>query len=46
MSRPVNAEFHAAGGAHPLLAAVGFAAVRTLAERDGITFAEGVKRNA
>jgi len=46
VSRRVNAEFHASGGATPLLAAVGFAAVRTLAERAGLTFTEGVKRNA
>jgi ubiquinone/menaquinone biosynthesis C-methylase UbiE len=46
VSRPVNPEFVAAGGAPPLLTAAGFAAVRTLAERNGLTFAEGVKRNA
>ena len=45
VSRPVNTEFLAGGGAPPLLTAVGFAAVRTLAEREGLTFAEGVKRN-
>jgi len=45
MSRPINAEFHAGGGAAPLLTSVGFAAVRTLAERAGLTFTEGVKRN-
>ena len=45
VSRPVNAEFLAGGGAPPLLTAVGFAAVRTLAEREGLTFTEGVKRN-
>jgi len=45
VSRPVNTEFLSGGGAPPLLAAVGFAAVRTLAEREGLTFAEGVKRN-
>jgi len=41
----VNTEFLSGGGAPPLLTAVGFAAVRTLAEREGLTFAEGVKRN-
>src|SRR4051812_35883469 len=45
VSRPINPEFHAGGGATPLLTSVGFAAVRTLAERDGLTFTEGVKRN-
>ena len=45
VSRPVNAELFATGGAPPLLQAAGFAAVRTLAERDGLTFAEGIKRN-
>jgi ubiquinone/menaquinone biosynthesis C-methylase UbiE len=46
VSRPVNTEFLSSGGAPPLLTEVGFAAVRTLAEREGLTFAEGVKRNA
>jgi len=46
LSRPVNTEFLATGGAPPLLTSVGFAAVRTLAEREGLVFAEGVKRNA
>jgi threonine dehydrogenase-like Zn-dependent dehydrogenase len=46
VSRPINAEFHASGGATPLLTSVGFAAARTLAERSGLTFTEGVKRNA
>jgi len=45
VSRSINAEFHAGGGATPLLLEVGFAAVRTLAERAGLTFTEGVKRN-
>jgi ubiquinone/menaquinone biosynthesis C-methylase UbiE len=45
VSRPVNTDFLSSGGAPPLLTAVGFAAVRTLAEREGVTFAEGVKRN-
>ena len=45
VSRSINAEFHAGGGAAPLLTRVGFAAVRTLAEREGLTFTEGVKRN-
>ena len=45
VSRPVNAELFASGGAPPLLKTAGFAAVRTLAEREGLTFAEGVKRN-
>ena len=35
-----------AGGPAPLLTTVGFAAVRTLAEREGLVFVEGVKRNA
>ena len=46
LSRPVNSRFLAGGGAPPLLTSAGFAAVRTLAEREGLTFAEGVKRNA
>ncbi|MEO7272321.1 MAG: methyltransferase domain-containing protein [Vicinamibacterales bacterium] len=45
VSRAINAEFHARGGATPLLTSVGFAAVRTLAERSGLTFTEGVKRS-
>jgi ubiquinone/menaquinone biosynthesis C-methylase UbiE len=45
VSRAVNTEFLSGGGAPPLLTAAGFAAVRTLAEREGLTFAEGVKRN-
>jgi ubiquinone/menaquinone biosynthesis C-methylase UbiE len=45
VSRPLNTEFLSSGGAPPLLTAGGFAAVRTLAEREGLTFAEGVKRN-
>ena len=45
LSRPVNTEFFSSGGAPPLLTAVGFVAVRPLAEREGLTFAEGVKRN-
>lgn len=45
VSRSINAEFHAGGGATPLLTSVGFAGVRTLAERAGLTFTEGVKRN-
>jgi ubiquinone/menaquinone biosynthesis C-methylase UbiE len=45
LARPVNPEYLAGGGAPPLLLAAGFAAVRTLAERDGQTFVEGVKRN-
>jgi ubiquinone/menaquinone biosynthesis C-methylase UbiE len=45
LARPVNPEFFASGGAPPLLLTAGFAAVRTLAERDGLTFVEGVKRN-
>jgi len=46
VSRPVNTEFLSAGGPAPLLTTVGFAAVRTLAEREGLVFVEGVKRNA
>jgi sarcosine/dimethylglycine N-methyltransferase len=45
LARPVNPEFLAGGGAPPLLLSAGFAAVRTLAEREGLTFVEGVKRN-
>jgi ubiquinone/menaquinone biosynthesis C-methylase UbiE len=45
LSRPVNTEFFASDGALPLLTTAGFAAVRTLAEREGLTFVEGVKRN-
>ena len=45
VSRPVNPQLFASGGAPPLLKGAGFAAVRTLAERNGLTFAEGVKRN-
>jgi ubiquinone/menaquinone biosynthesis C-methylase UbiE len=44
LTRPVSTEFFAGGGAPPLLQAAGFAAVRTLAERQGLAFAEGVKR--
>ena len=46
VSRPVNSEFLSGGGAPPVLTAAGFAAVRMLAEREGLTFAEGVKRNS
>jgi SAM-dependent methyltransferase len=45
LSRPASTAFVAGGGAEPLLAAAGFAAVRTLAEREGVSFVEGVKRN-
>ena len=45
LTRSVNTEFLAGGGPSPLLTAAGFAAVRTLAERDGLSFVEGVKRN-
>jgi len=45
VSRPINPDFHAGGGASPLLTHAGFAGVRTLAERSGLTFTEGVKRN-
>jgi ubiquinone/menaquinone biosynthesis C-methylase UbiE len=45
VSRQVNTEFLSSGGAPPLLTAAGFAAVRTIAEREGLTFAEGVKKN-
>jgi SAM-dependent methyltransferase len=36
---------YAGGGAAALLAAAGFRAARTLAERDGLVFVEGVKPN-
>lgn len=45
LAKPVSAEYFAAGGAPPILTAVGFAAVRTLAERERMAFTEGVKRN-
>lgn len=41
-----NAAYLAGGGAAPLLTAAGFFAVRSLAERERLAFAEGVKRNA
>lgn len=42
-SRPANAEYVSSGGAERALSNAGFRAVRTLAVRDGLTFAEGVK---
>jgi ubiquinone/menaquinone biosynthesis C-methylase UbiE len=44
-SRTANPDYVAAGGAAAALTAAGFFAVRTLAERDRLAFAEGVKRN-
>lgn len=41
--RAVNAEYASSGGAERALSAAGFRATRTLAERGGLTFAEGVK---
>jgi ubiquinone/menaquinone biosynthesis C-methylase UbiE len=41
-----NAEYVSSGGAERALSAVGFRAVRALAERDGVTFVEGVKQAA
>jgi ubiquinone/menaquinone biosynthesis C-methylase UbiE len=38
-------QYRAEGGAQAALQASGFAAVRTLAEREGVSFVEGVKRN-
>ena len=37
------AEYASSGGAERALSTVGFRAVRTLAERGGLTFVEGVK---
>jgi ubiquinone/menaquinone biosynthesis C-methylase UbiE len=45
VTTPVNPGFFSAGGAAPLLTAAGFAGVRTLADREGLSFTEGVKRN-
>ena len=45
LTRSANTEFLDGGGPSPLLTDAGFAAVRTLAERDGLSFVEGVKRN-
>jgi ubiquinone/menaquinone biosynthesis C-methylase UbiE len=44
--RTVNAEYTSSGGAERTLASAGFRAVRTLAERSGFTFVEGVKGGA
>jgi ubiquinone/menaquinone biosynthesis C-methylase UbiE len=41
--RTVNAEYASSGGAERALSAAGFRAVRSLAERDGLKFVEGVK---
>jgi SAM-dependent methyltransferase len=43
--RGADAGYLAAGGAAAVLTAAGFRAVRTLAERGRLAFAEGVKRN-
>ena len=38
-----DSEYASAGGAPPLLTSAGFRGVRTLAEREGVRFVEGVK---
>jgi len=43
--RSADERYAASGGATRALEAEGFVAVRTLAERDGLLFAEGVKKN-
>jgi ubiquinone/menaquinone biosynthesis C-methylase UbiE len=43
---PVAASFTASGDANSALAANGFSTVRTLAEREGLVFVEGIKRRA
>jgi ubiquinone/menaquinone biosynthesis C-methylase UbiE len=45
MWRPKDPVYSANGGAAGLLTAHGFRAVRTIAERDGLVFVEGVKPN-
>ena len=42
-SRSVDPHYRTQGGAHAALTAEGFTAVRTLAEREGLLFTEGVK---
>ena len=44
--RAGNAQYESFGGATKALGAEGFVAVRMLADRDGLRFVEGVKRNA
>jgi ubiquinone/menaquinone biosynthesis C-methylase UbiE len=44
-SRPSPRDYSASGGAVTTLQSGGFRAVRTLAERDGLVFVEGVKGN-
>lgn len=41
--RHEDPDYRASGGVEPALKAAGFVAVRTLAERDGLRFAEGVR---
>lgn len=43
--RPMNTEYVSSGGAERALSTGGFRAVRVLAERDGLQFVEGTKRN-
>ena len=43
---PAAASFTASGDANPALAANGFSIVRTLAEREGLVFVEGIKPRA
>jgi ubiquinone/menaquinone biosynthesis C-methylase UbiE len=43
--RSVNEHYAASGGAVKALQAEGFAAARTLADREGLLFVEGVKKN-
>lgn len=45
-ARAVNAEYASSGGASRALSAAGFRATRTLAERGGLRFVEGVKTAA
>jgi ubiquinone/menaquinone biosynthesis C-methylase UbiE len=43
--REVNTDYAGSGGAPHALRAEGFAGVRTLADREGLVFIEGVKKN-
>ena len=45
-ARPPRPSFAASGDANPALAANGFGIVRTLAEREGLVFVEGIKPRA
>ena len=45
-TRAVNTEYATSGGAEGALSAGGFRAVRQLAEREGLSFVEGVKATA